>query len=296
MGEHSVSTEQQNTLDAILRRSALPVGSEVGEQRRLLRELTSAQPLPSDVTLTSTTLGGVPVAAITIDGVEPRHVVLYFHGGVYVLGDAASAAGLASQVGRMDRRQGLLRRLPARPRAPVPGGGGRRTRDLRSPPEGRHRPHGHRPRRRVRGRWARHRHPGQRPGPRTAAARRGLRHVAVRRPHPRRGFHRHQASRRSAALPGTPRTPGHRLHGGTGPLARPDQPRLRRPLGPAAAPHPGRQPRGAPRRRRTPRPTGHAARTCRSRWTSPRVYRTSSRPTVRSSTRRPPPWRGPDSS
>ncbi len=25
---------------------------------------------------------------MTVDGIEPRHVVLYFHGGVYVLGDA----------------------------------------------------------------------------------------------------------------------------------------------------------------------------------------------------------------
>ena len=99
-GERSVSTEQQDTLDAILRQSALPVGSDVAEQRRLLHELTSRQPLAPEVTMTSTTLGGVPVAAITVDGVEPRHVVLYFHGGVYVLGDAESAAGLASQVGR----------------------------------------------------------------------------------------------------------------------------------------------------------------------------------------------------
>jgi monoterpene epsilon-lactone hydrolase len=45
-------------------------------------------------------VGGVPTAEITIDGIEPRHVVLYFHGGVYVLGDALQAAGLASQVGR----------------------------------------------------------------------------------------------------------------------------------------------------------------------------------------------------
>ena len=34
-----MSTEQQQTLDAILRQSALPVGSGVDEQRRLLREL-----------------------------------------------------------------------------------------------------------------------------------------------------------------------------------------------------------------------------------------------------------------
>jgi len=95
-----VSTEQQETLDALLRQSAIPVDSDVGEQRRLLRELTSAQPLPADVTVTSAKLGGVPTAEITVDGVEPRHVVLYFHGGVYVLGDAFSAAGLASQVAR----------------------------------------------------------------------------------------------------------------------------------------------------------------------------------------------------
>jgi epsilon-lactone hydrolase len=95
-----VSIEQRETLDAILRQSAFPVGSGVEEQRRHLRELVSAQPLPSDVNVIATTLGGVPVAEITVDGVEPRHVVLYFHGGVYVIGDAFLAAELASQVGR----------------------------------------------------------------------------------------------------------------------------------------------------------------------------------------------------
>jgi acetyl esterase/lipase len=95
-----VSTEQAETLDAILRQSAFPAGSDVNEQRRLLRELLSAQPLPAEVTVTRAVLGGVPVAEITVDGVEPRHVVLYFHGGVYVMGDAFLAAGLAAQVGR----------------------------------------------------------------------------------------------------------------------------------------------------------------------------------------------------
>jgi monoterpene epsilon-lactone hydrolase len=95
-----VSTEQRENLDAILRQSAFPVGSDVNEQRRLLRELLSAQPLPADVTVTAAALGGVPTAEITVDGIEPRHVVLYFHGGVYVMGDASLAADLASQVGR----------------------------------------------------------------------------------------------------------------------------------------------------------------------------------------------------
>jgi acetyl esterase/lipase len=98
-----VSTEQAENLDAILRQSAFPASGDVGEQRRLLRELTSAQPLPADVTVTAAALGGVPTAEITVDGIEPRHVVLYFHGGVYVLGDAFQAAGLASQIGRRSR-------------------------------------------------------------------------------------------------------------------------------------------------------------------------------------------------
>jgi acetyl esterase/lipase len=98
-----VSTEQRETLDAILRQSAFPAGSDVSEQRRLLRDLLSAQPLPAEVTVTRAELGGVPVAEITVDGVENRHVVLYFHAGVYVMGDAFLAAELASQVGRRIR-------------------------------------------------------------------------------------------------------------------------------------------------------------------------------------------------
>jgi monoterpene epsilon-lactone hydrolase len=95
-----MSFEQRQTLDAILRQGAFPANSDVSEQRRLLKELLSAQPLPAEVTVTAATLGGVPTAEITVDGIEPRHAVLYFHGGVYVLGDALLVADLASQIGR----------------------------------------------------------------------------------------------------------------------------------------------------------------------------------------------------
>src|ERR1700759_3320370 len=99
-GRSPVSIEQRATLDAILRQSALPADSDVNEQRRLFREAISAQPLPADGTVTAAALGGFPTAEITVDGIEPRHVVLYFHGGVYVISDAFLAAGLAAQVGR----------------------------------------------------------------------------------------------------------------------------------------------------------------------------------------------------
>ena len=115
-----MSTEQRETLDAILRQSAFPAGIDVSEQRRLLRELVSAQPLPADVTVTAAVLGGVPTAEITVGGIEPRHVVLYFHGGVYALGDAFSAAGLASQVGRRTRAKVISVDYRLAPEDPYP--------------------------------------------------------------------------------------------------------------------------------------------------------------------------------
>jgi monoterpene epsilon-lactone hydrolase len=115
-----VSTQQRETLDAILRQSAFPPGSEVIEQRRQLRELLSAQPLPPEITVTAATLGGVPAADITVDGVEPRHVVLYFHGGVYVMGDAFLAADLASQVGRRARARAISVDYRLAPEHPYP--------------------------------------------------------------------------------------------------------------------------------------------------------------------------------
>ncbi len=115
-----MSTEQQETLDAILRQSAFPAGSGVDEQRRLLRELLSAQPLPADVTVTAATLGAVPTAEITVAGIEQRHVVLYFHGGVYVMSDAFLAAGLASQVGRRTRAKVISVDYRLAPEHPYP--------------------------------------------------------------------------------------------------------------------------------------------------------------------------------
>ena len=70
--------------------------------------------------MTAGTLGGVPTAEITIAGIEPRHVVLYFHGGVYVIGDAFLAADLASQVGRRVRAKVISVDYRLAPEHPYP--------------------------------------------------------------------------------------------------------------------------------------------------------------------------------
>ena len=115
-----MSIEQRENLDAILRQGAFPPEAGVDEQRRVLREFLSAQPLPADVTVVEAALGGVRTAEITVDGVEPRNIVLYFHGGVYVLGDAFLVADLASQVGRRTRSKVISVDYRLAPEHPYP--------------------------------------------------------------------------------------------------------------------------------------------------------------------------------
>jgi len=95
-----MSVEQREALDAMLRQSPLAVDGDVHEQRRLFAEMMSSQPLAADVMVETAALGPVPTAEITIAGSVPRHVVLYFHGGVYAFGRADLAADLASEIGR----------------------------------------------------------------------------------------------------------------------------------------------------------------------------------------------------
>src|SRR5438309_3036199 len=95
-----MSVEQRKSLESMLRQLPFDLGGDIGGQRHLFDEMMSSQPPPPDVTVISAALGTVPTAEITVAGTEPRHVVLYFHGGTYALGSAAAAADLASQIGR----------------------------------------------------------------------------------------------------------------------------------------------------------------------------------------------------
>jgi epsilon-lactone hydrolase len=62
--------------------------------------MLTARPLPGDVTTTPGTLGGVPVLTIEADGAASGTVLLWFHGGWYVMGSPRTSAGLSSDVAR----------------------------------------------------------------------------------------------------------------------------------------------------------------------------------------------------
>src|ERR1700761_1378452 len=96
----SMSQEQREAVEGLLRGGPLDMGGEAPEQRVIFEQMLAARPLAAHVTTRQDMLGGVPVGAVDVAGTEPRGVVVYFHGGGYALGSAAATAGLASEVAR----------------------------------------------------------------------------------------------------------------------------------------------------------------------------------------------------
>jgi acetyl esterase/lipase len=103
-----------------MRNGRLDIGGEYLEQRKVFTQMLTARPLPDDVILTPSTLGGVPVLEIRIDGVTPDRTLLWFHGGVYVLGSARTSAGLASAVARRARARVISVDYRLAPEHPFP--------------------------------------------------------------------------------------------------------------------------------------------------------------------------------
>jgi epsilon-lactone hydrolase len=98
-----MSQQQRDTLDELLRNGPLDLGGDVKEQRLVFEEMMGAIPVPADVDVSPGRLGGIPVVNIDVDGADPEQVILYFHGGAYAVGTAASSVGLASDLGRSAR-------------------------------------------------------------------------------------------------------------------------------------------------------------------------------------------------
>ncbi|MEV6794412.1 alpha/beta hydrolase [Streptomyces sp. NPDC051320] len=95
-----MSQQQRETVAQILRNSPVDLGGEVAEQRERFRQMVAANPVPDDVTIEPTSLGGVPALSIEVPGATANGVVLYFHGGCFVVGSAEASAGLAANLAR----------------------------------------------------------------------------------------------------------------------------------------------------------------------------------------------------
>jgi epsilon-lactone hydrolase len=96
----SMTTQQQLALDANLRQGGLDLSADVPTLRAAFDELTARIPVPDDVDQRPTTIGGVGAVEVTVRGVEATNVILYFHGGVYVIGSAVGSVPLVSDLAR----------------------------------------------------------------------------------------------------------------------------------------------------------------------------------------------------
>jgi epsilon-lactone hydrolase len=95
-----MSTSQRAALDTMLRAADIFGGATLQEQRQNFEHLQTSLPTPSDVRTSHSSLAGIPVITIDVDGFESDNVIVYFHGGGYCAGSALASVNLASEVGR----------------------------------------------------------------------------------------------------------------------------------------------------------------------------------------------------
>jgi monoterpene epsilon-lactone hydrolase len=95
-----MSKQQQNDLDAMLRKAPLDSAADVPTLRATFEGFARQVPLAADVRKRPIAVGGVGAIEVTIDGTDSADVILYFHGGVYVIGSAEASVPLVADLAR----------------------------------------------------------------------------------------------------------------------------------------------------------------------------------------------------
>jgi len=102
-----MSKQQQLELIATLRQGQLDLRADVATLRVAFNDVMARIPVASDVDYISTTIGGVNAIDVTIRGIDTANMILYFHGGVYVIGSAATSVPLVSDLARRAQARAL---------------------------------------------------------------------------------------------------------------------------------------------------------------------------------------------
>ena len=78
----------------------IPESQTVDEMRTGFNMLAAKFPIAADVTCTHTEAAGIPAAWIVAPGADPGRVILYLHGGGYVIGSIDTHRELAGRLSR----------------------------------------------------------------------------------------------------------------------------------------------------------------------------------------------------
>jgi len=96
----TMTESQLDSISNLLRTSPLDIGGDVQKMRGVFEEMLGAIPTPDDVRTSAVRLGGVRVIEVQAGADDGSGAVLYFHGGGYALGSAATSVNLASDIAR----------------------------------------------------------------------------------------------------------------------------------------------------------------------------------------------------
>jgi acetyl esterase/lipase len=100
--------------------AASPANMTIDELRQMYDGLGGQFPTAADVTVTSTTVNGVPAEWTVSPAAADDKVVLYLHGGGYVIGSILSHRHLASEIGRAAGTKSLAIDYRLAPEHPFP--------------------------------------------------------------------------------------------------------------------------------------------------------------------------------
>jgi monoterpene epsilon-lactone hydrolase len=115
-----MSKEQQVQLDAILRQGDLDTAGDVSTLRAAFNELMAHVPVAPDIQQRPLTVGGVDAIEVTTTDSVTESVILYFHGGVYVIGTAVATVPLVGELVRRTRGRAISLDYRLGPEHPYP--------------------------------------------------------------------------------------------------------------------------------------------------------------------------------
>jgi monoterpene epsilon-lactone hydrolase len=115
-----MSEQQQADLDAMLRQAPVDFRGEVTALRSGFEDVMQRIPVPDDVRKVETAVGGVDAIEVTIEGIDAAGTILYFHGGVYVIGSANASMPLVADLARRTRAKVVSVNYRLAPENPYP--------------------------------------------------------------------------------------------------------------------------------------------------------------------------------
>jgi monoterpene epsilon-lactone hydrolase len=115
-----MASQELSTVISMLQERPVIANPTVEEMRAGLEVLCTVFPVSSDVALEPVDAGGVPAEWVTAPGATPERIILYLHGGGYVVGSIRSHCELASRLSKAAAARVLLIGYRLAPEHPHP--------------------------------------------------------------------------------------------------------------------------------------------------------------------------------